>query len=401
MTVKPRQVLAHLAELGTPPDGKTALRMSAGLNDSIDLAVNEVLPFVASGGAGLQFLRGPYGRGKTHYLRAMEQTALERGFVTAYVDSSGTGSPFESLQATYRAIAAAITLPSVNGASRLSRVNGLIEASFGSVKAAERSAKIERLREFRGLAPDYRNLALAYADSVFRRETRLQEDLGALLLSSTTYKQSIGALYSNNRGLPRPLGKLMRRNAGVWLSSLFSLPRALGYPGLVILFDETEVSSTGRGLRKVTRRRMEHLAHIRTFVDHIAVGAFEGCVVYYAVVGDFFDEAERSLAALSQRIERPRPRGRSLGANPRAITVDLDELTSPPPGDPDFYRQLGEKIIGIAAEAGLRKSSEARLRHMLSEHAKRQARLINEGAVREYVKFAAALAFREITKNGV
>ena len=109
MDVAPLELLAHLAELGTPPDdGAAVLRVSAGLHDSLKRIERETLPFIAEGGGEIQFVFGPYGRGKTHFLKALAQWASERGCVTAYVDCQ---RPFESLVETYRAIAAGMTPP--------------------------------------------------------------------------------------------------------------------------------------------------------------------------------------------------------------------------------------------------------------------------------------------------
>ena len=390
----PLQAIVQLAESGTPPDAELALRMSVGLGEAIAQAERETLPFVAAGGASLQFIDAPYGRGKTHFLKALQQAAIQAGFVTAYVDCGDSHSPFQSLDTTYRSIAAAMQAP--NGDRKhLSRgVAGVIEASFGKRGNGELKEINARLRNSADLAPDYRNVALAYASEVASSSPRdgLVEDLRALLLASLTYKQSMGRLYTTHRHLPRPMGKLMKRNAGVWLRSLFCLPETLGYPGLVVLFDETEPSVSGLSLRK----RLQHLAHLRTFVDHMAVGAFRGCAVYCTVVGDFSEFAGQYLGALQQRIERVRvPRLRTK-PNPRAVSVALDELTSPGPGSPEFYLALGAKIVELGREAGLPAAEVQRIRAVLRKHAEKQAVSIRDGAVREFVKRAAGEVVQRI-----
>ena len=86
------------------------------------------------------------------------------------------------------------------------------------------------------------------------------------MAGEVSYRVTLGALYRRYPWVLRPLGKLGPRNAGVWLRALLALPRILGYPGLVVLFDETEVALRRGG----TRQRQQHLAHVRTFVDHLA-----------------------------------------------------------------------------------------------------------------------------------
>ena len=158
-----------------------------------------------------------------------------------------------------------------------------------------------------------------------------------------------------------------------------------------MLFDETETAlSSARPWRYLSWRQQGHLAHIRTFVDHMATGAFHGCAIYYAVTEEFIYIAETNLEALSQRIERVRPPELDGSSNPRAIWVDIDELTDPGPQDPSFFAELGNRILDIGLEAGLRPSDARPVRDSLRQLGKEYASSITEGRVREFVKEAAA-----------
>lgn len=390
--MNPLEVLAHLAEQGTPPnDGRAVLRVSAGLKQSLERIAKETLPFVASGGGELQFVFAPYGRGKTHFLKALSQWALQRGFVTAYVDCRENRSPFQSLVETYRAIASAMRPPGTHrffGASGIARV---VEAQFIGRDATTRQAMIDRLKQNRALAPDFRNLVIAYGGAC-RGDEDLAERLDALLAANRTYRVTLGQLYREYPDLPRPLGKLFRRNAAVWLRASLSLPRALGYSGLLVLFDETETVLLHSG----QHRRQTHLAHIRTFVDHMATGAFRGCAVYYAVAEEFIEIAQENLAALGQRMDRARTPELGRKRNPRAVWVDLDELTVPGPGDPSFFMELAESIVQVGRETGLDSTTVPQMMILLKDLARQHAGSINEGSVREYVKEAASMVAQEV-----
>ena len=394
--MNPIEVLAHLAEQGTPPtDGEAVLRVSAGLQNSLERIARETLPFVAGGGGELQFVFGPYGRGKTHFLRALSQWALERGFVTAYIDCQENQSPFKSLNETYRAIAAAMTPPETCQFIGTSGIARVVESQFTSRDMATRRVLIDRLKRNRALAPDFRNLVIAYGNEISQGDEDLAERLEALLAAKQTYRVTLGHLYSRYPDLPRPLGKLYRRNAALWLRAVLSLPQALGYAGLLVLFDETETVL----LRSGPRQRQTHLAHIRTFVDHMATGAFRGCAVYYAVAEEFIEIAEENLAALSQRIDRVPLSDLEKRRNPRAVWVELDELTVPGPESPSFYVELAESIVEIGQETGLDPSTVPRLMDSLTHLARRHAGSISEGSVREYVKEAASKVANEIFAN--
>lgn len=398
--MEPREILARLAEFGTPPDPESALRISVGLDQTIARFRDETLPFIADGGAELQFAFAPYGRGKTHFLRALQEVARQRGFVTAYVDCRSGQAPFASLQETYRVVAGNL-LPTGKAAS-LSRRSGpeaVIEEAMVSVPAQLAQERIAVLQRDGYLATDYRNLTVAYCRATLtdQHQGALGSDLRALLRSDPSTRIRVNDLYRTHAWLPRPLGKLGRRNAASWLRSLASMPEPLGYPGLVILFDETEQMHS---LHKLdSRQRRLHLANLRNFVDHMALGSFRGCAIYYAVVEEFLETARTELEALSQRIERIHLGGRNSARNPRAIWVDLDELTHPSPESESFYDQLAQRITQIGLDAGIPHHVGDAVATRLRERSTEFSNSINVGAVREFVKMAASLVAQEVSHH--
>ena len=379
-----RELLGHLAANGTPPaDGPAVSRLSVGLETSLKRFAHETLPFIASGGAELQFICGAYGRGKTHYLKALSHHAKERHFVTSYVDCQDNQVAFRCMRETYRAIANGMTPPKdLPFFFSNTGITKIIEAQFTGKDFKEQRALIDRVKADRALVADFRNLVRAYCNFVSGEgDEDLAEALEALLAATPSYRMPFRELYRQHRELPRPLGKLVPRNAAIWLRALLSLPRVLGYHGLLVCFDETEtVLQRGNDLQ-----RQHHLAHIRTFIDHLAAGAFRGCAVYYAVADDF-EEMAAALGALTQRIERVQV-PEMEGPNPRAVSVYLDELTVPEPNDHHFFETLAQRILDIGRDAGLPPSKADRL---MSEFPPEDAReTIYEGGVRQFVKMAA------------
>jgi len=409
--MEPTEVLARLAEFGTPPDAASALKISVGLDETIARFRDETLPFIAGGGAELQFACAPYGRGKTHFLRTLQQVARLKGFPTAYVDCRSDQAPFASLQETYRIIAGNM-LPagSTKDLARKSGPEAVIEEAITSVSPERAQERIVAVQRDGYLASDFRNLVVAYC-RMTRQDQRnrvmeeadasglraLEDELRALLRSDLSTRIRIPDLYRAHTWLPRPLGRLGRRNAASWLRSLGSLPRSLGYPGLVILFDETEQTHS---LHKLgVRQRRVHLANLRNFVDHMALGNFRGCAIYYAVVDEFLEIARSELGALSQRIERIHLGGKDRVRNPRAVWVDLDELTQPSPESVAFYDELGQRIASIGLEAGVSKSAAFELARTLRTQSASFSTSINVGAVREFVKIAANLVAQELSRH--
>lgn len=378
----PLRLLAHLASAGTPPDdGESVSRLSAGLSESLARTERETLAFVASGGGDLQFIVGSYGRGKTHYLKAVLQRARKQGFVTAYVNCDSGRSPFQSLEETYRAIASSMAPPGGAGG-----VGATVETMYAASDEVARRTLIERVKSNKALVLEFRNLVRAYADAVVDySDEDLADRLNALLSATPTYRVTPRELYREYRRLRllKPLGKLAKRNAAAWLRALLSLPHVSGYPGLIVAFDETEMAVRGTG----SAARRAHLAHIRNFIDHMATGAFRGCAVYYAVAGEFMDIAENELEALSQRIRREL----RDQCNPRAVWADLDELTCPRTHELAFFEELSGRIVDIGREGGLPESTSERLTPQLRELAETAVHGIGDGTVRGYVKDVAAI----------
>ena len=395
-----REVLARLAESGTPPDSSSVLGLSVGLDATIGRLREETFPFIAAGGAELQFTFAPYGRGKTHYLRTIQEVARREGFATSYVDCRSDTAPFASLQDTFRAIAAnLLPVGSVDGLSRHSGPTALIEEALAWLPPGAIEPWIHSLQRDPLLAIDFRNLVTACCRATLDPEScaELKVELSVLLQSGQTTGVRVIDLYRAHRWLPRPIGKLGPRNAAAWLRSLAALPRALGYPGLVILFDETERSHSFHRLSHAQRTR--HLANLRNFVDHMAVGHYPACMIIYAVVEDFLETARAELGALSQRIERVQLGGSRRPSNPRAVWVALDELTVPSPDTSAFFEALGERIAQIAIDAGLPKARKESILASLELKRADFVQSINVGAVREFVKMAASLSAQELSHH--
>lgn len=381
----PRDALRQLAANGTLDEPQIAASLSTGLTGFLSRWESEILSFIATGGAELRFVEGPYGRGKTHFLQALEVTARRAGFVTARVECGMQHKPFASLAETYRVIADAMSAPKDderNGASHgVSKLLAHVStAQLQAFKAAGRSN------------PGFHNLVDSYAR---RMKAGLIQDpatlsLGALLHHDTNRHVTFADLFQRDRHLPRPLGRISKRNAAVWLRSLLTLPRQLGFRGLVVMFDETG-SDLHLRIEKL-RPRQQHMANLRNLVDHLATGGTPGCAVIYATTNDFIQMARVDYPAMSQRVERLEmaalfdlPR-----RNPRAIWCRLDELTQPAPDEAKFYIELGGKLAALAAEGRVSAKRIEAVRAGLPAAAKTASLNLEQGAVRSFIKRTAS-----------
>lgn len=386
------EILAKLSSLGTPPSRDVAFKISVGLQDFINRFVEETLTFASLGGAEIRFVYAPYGRGKTHLLWALQNVASQNDFVTAYIDCNAVQSPFLSYQSMYHIVANNMLPPSKSlDFINKKGVNEVIEHAMQDDSHELSKSVYQEFSKDMRLASDFRNLASAYSYLVLSNDNTLdiKTKLRALLKADSTYQLRISDLYRQYKWLYRPIGKLTRRNAASWLSSLCLLPLSLRYRGLAIFFDETEKNLSLES--RPTRKRKVYLANLRNLVDHIALGSFQGCIIYYAVVEELLEVAKRELDALRQRLERIRFNNEGSPSNPRAVWINLDEITDPKPDHPEFFEELGDKIIQIGEESGLSETQKKEIKPVLDRIGSQYSQTIKIGAVREFVKFAASV----------
>jgi len=387
-----RDILHRLAQHGTLDDPEVATHLSTGLAGFLSRWKDEVLPFVAAGGAELRFIEGPNGRGKTHFLQTLEICAQREGFVTSRVECGMQHKPFASLQDTYRAVVTSMTVATTanNGAASGTGLAWLLGQLPTEQLAAFQKAS-------RG-NPGFRNLVIAYAKRAQTGQLRdpVSADLRALIERDPNRHVTFSGLFQNARqmglSLNRPLGRIGKRNASVWLRSLLALPRQTGFKGLVVLFDETGADLSIRSNSGSRKEHQQHLANLRNLVDHLATGGTPACSIVYATTRDLVEIARRDYPALSQRVERSENGifSESVSRNPRAIWCRLDELTNPPPDVPEFYEELGEKLITFASSAGIPSKRLEIIRAELPTRATQMSRNLTQAAVREFIKRTAS-----------
>jgi hypothetical protein len=381
-----RDILRRLAQHGVLDVPEVAVRLSTGLDGFVSRWERETLPFLSAGGSELRFVEGPNGRGKTHFLQVLETHARRAGFVTCRVGTQT--KPFAALQDTYREIASSMT-------SRAFGSNGI--CGLAPLLAGLTAEQLAGFQQSARGNPGYRNLITTYARRAQAGQTDqpATQDLRALLMNDTNRRVTFGELFRIDRDLPRPLGKLGKRNAGVWLRSLLTLPRQLGFKGLVVLFDETGADLHLRP--EPLRARQQHMANLRNLVDHLATGGIPGCSVVYATTNDFIHMAFEDYPAMWQRVarlEEASPFAESP-RNPRAVWCRLDELTDPSPAELKFFITLGEKLLALGDEAGVSESRLHAARQALTSLSEEMANNITQGAVRQFIKRLA----NEILRN--
>jgi len=127
-------------------------------------------------------------------------------------------------------------------------------------------------------------------------------------------------------GVKHPLSQ---RNAEQVLSTALNSLSALGVPGTVLLFDETEKAF--RSPRSTPSKKVRVSANlIRRLIDACSSGGLERVLVVFAVLPGFLNNCAEAYPALGQRLQMPRKAGDSAGWRSPVLPLAAVNSTASP-----------------------------------------------------------------------
>lgn len=293
---------------GIPPKRYTSLYTS-GTEDFLT-KVRKFHLDTASTGGRLRFVSGSWGAGKTHFLRLLREEAFDARYLVSTVELNVDSTPFNKFEQVFYDIVRNITSPEMyrEGQFDFAAPFGevLRRALFGAPAGSADSISHERLQEEKE-----RLFTAEDIDIDFRRivtqfwETFLPDGGDAATLENTRGRLLQWFAGEGTIGMYRPFGlqKIVNRaNARLMLQSLSRLTRHIGYRGLVILFDEAEMSySTMR--KSNLKQAHNNLLHLINSIDDS-----DGLFLIYATTPDFYIDERHGITiygALAQRIGKP------------------------------------------------------------------------------------------------
>jgi hypothetical protein len=274
----------------------------------------------ASGLSAEKLVVGPFGSGKTHFLRQMMEMSAQAGAVTSEVKLN-KDIDFTKRLVLYKEIAEEIRAPnqSVHG------MGGLIQAMAENVRS-----KVPAQAADAGLEAWTNGITSAdlKLDAFSRVTQRAFESLrsGDDVMFESAVRWLAGDISDRQLAKVLPISAVgpaeQNRCASQMLLSLFQLVRHAGYLGTVVCLDEAE-----QGLA-VDRKHMDRiLSMLKSDVD--AISDLEGgsALDLYAVTPDIRESMDR-LPALQQRFADPGGVGFFSG-NYLAAVIDLTFRSDP------------------------------------------------------------------------
>jgi hypothetical protein len=170
-----------------------------------------------------------------------------------------------------------------------------------------------------------------------------------------------------------------------FLRSLTQVARALGLPGVVLLFDEMD-----RVLALPLKRRKAVGDTVRQVIDQCGQATLPGVLWVYAVPPEFMTNVVPEYPALEQRL---RGISRFGALSPQSPLIDLDHL---PVATPELLAGIGRRLVevyevahGAALDRAIIDDNVARLAHEMAE------RQLESGGRRDFVKRVVDLLYAQ------
>lgn len=254
----------------------------------------------------IRFVGGSWGAGKTHFFRLLREYAFKQNLLVSNVELTSQQTPFNKFERVFFEIVRNIASPTMYRTDDLSAALPFGEVlrevlddwteKYGSKHAAIEALNSELMQQI-DIDIDFRRVVVEYWKT-FEDDGRTADVLENIRGTLMQWFEGEGQITALRRDFG--VQKMVKKeNARIILASLGKFVRWLGFRGLLVLLDESEMShSTMR--KSSLRDAHNNLLHLINEAESV-----EGLVLLYAAVPEFFDDPKygiKTYGALAQRI---------------------------------------------------------------------------------------------------
>ena len=307
---------------GLPPQRGTQ-HYAVGQTKLINGVKNFHLNGIAEKGI-IRFISGSWGSGKTHFFRLMRELAFDANCLVSSVELNKDEAPLNKFERVFFAILKNIISPTY-----FREFGQPLAAPFGIVlkeamiflATGNHSHDVvvthqdvmtasEKLMACSGIDIDFRKIVKTYWET-YLPDAPDQAQVDQLRDEILQWFSGEGTMSSYRKRFE--VNKMVGRdNAKLMLQSLSEFIKLAGYQGLVILFDEAEMSYSV--MRKsALKEAHNNLLHLINNVDQLT-----GLFLLYATTPDFYTDPKHGIVisgALQTRIGKPEER------EPKALDI--------------------------------------------------------------------------------
>jgi len=334
-----RAIINKLGSTGTPPEFGIE-HFTVGLEPYLKVIEDEYLDGILKYNlSSFKLVTGNYGGGKTHFLYTVRDHAFRHNYCVAYVSLNPTECPFDKLELVYRGIAANLIAPRPADAPTAVWDKG-VESVVRKWHDDQRKLhdRTDSLRKYLETLPttestSFSNAARGAFSSLLAEDGEGFSDVVQWLKGEDVSKEV--------RAQHRISERIDKATAFRVLRSLIQWVHAIGYTGLVLLFDEAE-----RGMSiSSSRDKRRALDNLRQLVDECGNSRLPGAMVFYAVPDEnlLLEGSGGVYEALKQRL-----RTTFNETNPVGVRINLEELGMEPA---EFLKRLGARLVVLFESA--------------------------------------------------
>ncbi len=305
--------------------------VDVGTDKYLSFFEKEILKsLIFKGGSTCRFFEGSYGSGKTHLLQLLHRSALKEGMVVVHTNLNHTDN------SDWQVITKLILK------DMEANINGEVIRSLPEILAAACSSKMfnsKIIKKGNFPHPGFYQ-AMQYATRIPDSNPKAWSILRKYLLG-----EKVKVADFNKHGLTGIKNPLSSRNAEYVLKTILSGLYALGFPGTLLLFDETEktLSASSRG----PSIKMKTFANqIRRLIDSCSNGQLIGTVIVFAVLPGFLQDCTLSYQALGQRIRIERDISQPVWRSPVMPIEHVNTVNTPQ----EFLEQCIHKFESIVKQ---------------------------------------------------
>jgi hypothetical protein len=330
-----RAIINKLGSTGTPPEFGIE-HFTVGLEPYLKVIEDEYLDGILKYNlSSFKLITGNYGGGKTHFLYTVRDLAFRHNYCVAYVSLNPTECPFDKLELVYKGIAANLIAPRPADASTAVWDKG-IESVLRKWHDDQRKLhdRTDSLRKYLEVLPTTESTSFSNAvrgafASLLAEDGEGFNDVVQWLKGEDVAKEV--------RVQHRISERIDKATAFRVLRSLIQWVHAIGYSGLILLFDEAE-----RGMSiSSSRDKRRALDNLRQLVDECGNSRLPGAMVFYAVPDEnlLLEGSGGVYEALKQRL-----RSAFNETNPVGVRINLEELGIEPA---EFLKRLGARLADL------------------------------------------------------
>jgi len=343
-----RAIINKLGSTGTPPEFGIE-HFTVGLEPYLKVIEDEYLDGILKYNlSSFKLITGNYGGGKTHFLYTVRDLAFRHNYCVAYVSLNPTECPFDKLELVYKGIAANLIAPRPADAPTAVWDKG-IESVVRKWHDDQRKLhdRTDSLRKYLETVPTTESTSFSNAvrgafASLLAEDGEGFSDVIQWLKGEDVSKEV--------RVQHRISERIDKATAFRVFRSLIQWVHAIGYTGLILLFDEAE-----RGMSiSSSRDKRRALDNLRQLVDECGNSRLPGAMVFYAVPDEnlLLEGSGGVYEALKQRL-----RTALNETNPVGVRINLEELGIKPA---EFLKRLGARLADLFDTAYEMKLPEAK-----------------------------------------